>query len=272
MSIITIKPKTPGQRFKTIIDYSCLSKTKPEKSLLSPLKRTGGRNSSGKMTMRYIGGGHKKKYRLVDFKRTIHQGVKGIVKTIEYDPCRSAFVSLVNYSNGAKSYIIAPDNLPVGSEVISGRGIAPEIGNTLPLSEIPTGTFIHNIELNKGGGAVLVRSAGTSAQLIAKEGKYVFVKLPSGQQRMVLGSCMATVGTVSNKDVINCKKGKAGDNRRLGRRPRVRGVAMNPVDHPMGGGEGRASGGHPRNRKGFLAKGKKTRKSKRYSNKFLLNR
>lgn len=273
MSIINLKPITPGRRFKSVVDYRCLSKDKkPEKSLLFPLKKTGGRNSAGRLTMKYIGGGSKKMYRAIDFKRREFPGVQGTVKSIEYDPNRNAFISAVYYENGAKRYILTPDNLEVGSKILSGSGIAPEIGNTLPLKEIPTGTFVHNIELNKGAGGVLVRSAGTSAQITAKEGKYVFVKLPSGKERMVLETCMATVGVVSNKDAMNCKMGKAGDSIHLGIRPRTRCVAMNPVDHPMGGGEGKASGGHPRSRKGFLSKGKKTRKSKRYSNKFLLNR
>ncbi len=274
MSIINIKPITPGRRFKSVIDYrGILTKgKKPEKSLLMPLKKTGGRNSVGRLTVKYIGGGAKRKYRLVDFKRRKNEGIAGVVKSIEYDPNRNAFISAVYYANGDKSYILTPDKLEVGSTVMSGQGIAPEIGNALPLSEIPTGTYVHNIELNKGAGGVLARSAGASAQITAKEGKYVFIKMPSGKERMVLGTCMATVGTVSNKDAMNCKKGKAGDNRHLGIRPRTRCVAMNPVDHPMGGGEGKASGGHPRSGKGFLAKGKKTRKPKRYSNKFLLNR
>ncbi|MDR2401944.1 MAG: 50S ribosomal protein L2 [Cytophagales bacterium] len=273
MSIINIKPSTPGRRFKIIVDYRCLTKNKkPEKHLLLPLKKTGGRNSTGRVTVKYKGGGTKKKYRVIDFKRKEYPGVPGTIKSIEYDPNRNAFISAIYYDCGVKKYVITPDKLKVGSRVVSGSGIAPEIGNALPLKEIPTGTFVHNIELNKGAGGVLVRSAGTSAQITAKEGKYVFVKLPSGKERMVLGECMATVGTVSNKESMNCKSGKAGDNRHLGIRPRTRCVAMNPVDHPMGGGEGKASGGHPRSGKGILAKGEKTRKSKRYSNKFLLNR
>ena len=273
MSIINIKPITPGCRFKTVIDYRCLTKgKKAEKSLLMPLKKKGGRNSNGRLTVKYRGGGSKRMYRIIDFKRRDCAEIKGTVKSIEYDPNRSAFISAVYYENGIKRYIVAPENVNVGDQIISGSGVAPEIGNALPLKEIPTGTFVHNIELNKGAGGVLVRSAGTSAQITAKEGKYVFVKLPSGKERMVLGTCMATVGVVSNKNVMNCKNGKAGDSRHLGIRPRTRCVAMNPVDHPMGGGEGKASGGHPRSRKGLLSKGKKTRKSKRYSNKFLLNR
>jgi large subunit ribosomal protein L2 len=221
--------------------------------------------------MRYIGGGHKKKLRIIDFQRTKFD-IPATVKTIEYDPNRSARLALIVYADGTKSYIIAPEGLQVGQTVMSGTSIAPEVGNTLPLSVIPLGTIIHNIELKPGRGGALARSAGTYAQLLAREGKYVTIKLPSGEMRLVLSSCMATVGTVSNSDHMNVRLGKAGRNRWLGRRPRVRGVVMNPVDHPMGGGEGRASGGHPRSRKGLLAKGLKTRTPKKYSNNLIISR
>ncbi len=221
--------------------------------------------------MRYIGGGHKKKYRIIDFKRTKH-GVPATVKTIEYDPNRTARIALVYYADGEKSYIIAPAGLQVGTVITSGPGIAPEVGNCLPLSEIPLGTIIHNIELQPNSGAVLARSAGSYAQLVAREGRYATIKLPSGELRMVLVNCYATVGTVSNGDHMNVNLGKAGRNRWLGKRPRVRGVAMNPVDHPMGGGEGKSSGGHPRSRKGLYAKGLKTRNKNKYSEQLIVNR
>jgi large subunit ribosomal protein L2 len=221
--------------------------------------------------MRYIGGGHKRRYRLIDFKRDKFD-VPATVETIEYDPNRTARIALLQYSDGEKRYIIAPQGLIVGQTVQSGTSIAPEVGNTLPLSIIPLGTIIHNIELQPGAGATLARSAGTYAQLLAREGKYVTLKLPSGEMRMVLATCLATIGSVSNADHMNVSAGKAGRNRWLGRRPRVRGVAMNPVDHPMGGGEGRASGGHPRSRKGLLAKGKKTRNKKKQSQKLIISK
>jgi large subunit ribosomal protein L2 len=221
--------------------------------------------------MRYIGGGHKRRYRLIDFKRDKFD-VPATVETIEYDPNRTARIALLQYSDGEKRYIIAPQGLIVGQTVQSGTSIAPEVGNTLPLSIIPLGTIIHNIELQPGAGATLARSAGTYAQLLAREGKYVTLKLPSGEMRMVLATCLATIGSVSNADHMNVSAGKAGRNRWLGRRPRVRGVAMNPVDHPMGGGEGRASGGHPRSRKGLLAKGKKTRNKKKQSQRLIISK
>jgi large subunit ribosomal protein L2 len=223
------------------------------------------------MTMRYMGGGHKKKYRVIDFKRTKF-GVPATVKTIEYDPNRTARIALLHYADGEKTYIIAPAGLQVGSVIISGPGVAPEVGNCLSLSEIPLGTIIHNIELQPGAGATLARSAGSYAQLVAREGRYATIKLPSGELRMVLVNCVATVGTVSNGDHMNVKIGKAGRSRWLGRRPRVRGVAMNPVDHPMGGGEGKSSGGHPRSRKGLYAKGLKTRNKNKYSEQLIVNR
>ena len=221
--------------------------------------------------MRYIGGGHKKQYRIIDFKRS-KVGVPAVVKAIEYDPNRTARIALLYYADGEKSYILAPAGLTVGTTINSGSGIAPEVGNCLPLSEIPLGTIIHNIELMPGNGGILARSAGTYAQLVARESRYATIKLPSGEMRMVLVNCVATVGTVSNSDHMNENMGKAGRNRWKGVRPRVRGVAMNPVDHPMGGGEGKSSGGHPRSRKGLLSKGKKTRNKNKYSEQLIVNR
>jgi large subunit ribosomal protein L2 len=224
------------------------------------------------MTMRYLGGGHKQRYREIDLKRDKH-GIPAVVKTIEYDPNRSARIALLFYADGEKRYMLAPTGLKIGQEVMSGRsGVAPEVGNSLPLSEIPLGTVVHNIELQPGRGGAIARSAGTFAQLSAREGKYATLKMPSGELRMVLVACMATIGTVGNAEHMLQKSGKAGRSRWQGRRPRTRAVAMNPVDHPMGGGEGRASGGHPRSRKGLLAKGKKTRRPKNPSNKFILER
>jgi len=271
MALKKLRPITPGQRFRVAPAFDEITASTPEKSLLAPIKKSGGRNDSGKMTMRYVGGGHKKKYRIIDFKRTKH-GVPATVKTIEYDPNRTARIALLFYVDGEKSYIIAPAGLQVGTVIASGPGTAPEVGNCLPLSEIPLGTIVHNIELQPGNGAVLARSAGSYAQLVAREGRYATIKLPSGELRMVLVNCYATVGTVSNGDHMNVNLGKAGRNRWLGRRPRVRGVAMNPVDHPMGGGEGKSSGGHPRSRKGLYAKGMKTRNKNKYSEQLIVNR
>jgi len=223
------------------------------------------------MTMRYIGGGHKKRYRVIDFKRE-KDGIPARVDSIQYDPNRSARIALLVYADGEKRYMLAPNGLVAGQTVLSGSGIAPEIGNALPLAEIPLGTLVHNIELHPGQGGVMARSAGTYAQLTSREGKYAIVKLPSGEARMVLVSCKATVGTVGNTEHNLERSGKAGRSRWLGRRPRVRGVVMNPVDHPMGGGEGRSSGGHPRSRKGLLAKGYKTRAPKKASNKYIVER
>ena len=261
---------TPGTRHKVAGTFDDITTSTPEKSLLEPKKNSGGRNGSGKMTMRYIGGGHKQMYRIVDFKR--EKAGEATVKTIEYDPNRSARIALVVYGDGEKRYIVAPNGLKVGQKIESGAGVAPEVGNTLFLSEIPLGTVVHNIELYPGQGAVMARSAGTYAQLLAREGKYAIIKLPSGETRMVLVGCRATIGVVSNPDHSLESHGKAGRKRWLGRRPRNRGVAMNPVDHPMGGGEGRSSGGHPRSRKGLLAKGYKTRKPKKASNQFIISK
>ena len=271
MAVRKIKPTTAGQRHKIVSSFDDVTTSTPEKSLLSPITRSGGRNRTGKMTMRYIGGGHKRMYRQIDFLRS-KDSLSAEVKTIEYDPNRSARIALVVYGDGEKCYIIAPNGLKVGQTLQSGAGVAPEIGNTLFLSDIPLGTIIHNIELRPGQGAVMARSAGTYAQLLSREGKYAIVKLPSGETRMVLVACRATIGSVSNTDHSNEQSGKAGRSRWLGRRPRTRGVAMNPVDHPMGGGEGRASGGHPRSRTGKPAKGYKTRAPKNVSSKYIVER
>ena len=271
MAVRKFKPITPGTRHKIIGTFDEITTSVPEKSLLEPKKSSGGRNNTGKMTVRYIGGGHKQMYRVVDFKRA-KDGVPATVKTIEYDHNRSARIALICYADGQKSYILAPNGLQVGQTVVSGMGATPEVGNTLFLSEIPLGTVVHNIELYPGQGAVMARSAGAYAQLLAREGKYAIIKLPSGETRMVLVTCRATVGVVSNLDHSLEQHGKAGRNRWLGRRPHNRGVVMNPVDHPMGGGEGRASGGHPRSRKGLLAKGYKTRNPKKTTTKFIISR
>ena len=271
MAIRKFKPVTPGQRNKAISAFDEITAKKPQKSLLEPLKGTGGRNNTGQMTMRYIGGGHKRMYRVIDFLRD-KDNVVATVLTIEYDPNRSARIALVQYEDGEKRYIIAPAGLKVGQKVESGNGVAPEVGNSLPLSEIPVGTMVHAIELRPGQGAAMARSAGTFAQLAAREGNHAVLRLPSGETRMVLVSCRATVGVVSNGDHNLESAGKAGRSRWLGRRPHNRGVVMNPVDHPMGGGEGRASGGHPRSRKGLPAKGYKTRNPKASSNKFIIER
>ncbi len=271
MAVKKLRPITPGQRGRIAPTFEELTKGKPEKSLIVRLKRSGGRNNTGKMTMRYIGGGHRRMYRIVDFKRNKYH-VPAEILGIEYDPNRSARIALVQYEDGEKRYIIAPNGIKVGQKIISGSGIAPEVGNALPLAEIPVGTIVHNIELQPGSGGSLARSAGAYAQLLGREGRYAVLKMPSGETRMVLTTCMATVGTVSNADHMNVMLGKAGRKRWLGRRPRTRGVAMNPVDHPMGGGEGRASGGHPRSRKGLYAKGKKTRTPKKYSNSLIISR
>lgn len=271
MAVKKLKPITPGQRHKIVAVNTGLTKIKPEKSLLETKKRSGGRNNTGKMTMRYIGGGHKQKYRIIDFKRD-KENVQAEVISIEYDPNRSAYISLVQYVDGEKRYIIAPNGLKVGAKVESGVGVEPEVGNALYLKDIPLGTIIHNIELTPGKGAQLARSAGTYAQLASRDGRYAIVKLPSGETRMILLTCKATIGTVSNSEHSLIRSGKAGRSRWLGRRPRVRGVVMNPVDHPMGGGEGRSSGGHPRSRKGLPAKGYKTRAPKKASSKFIVEK
>ena len=271
MAVRKLKPTTPGQRHKIIGVFDDMTATTPEKSLTVGKRSTGGRNQEGHRTMRYLGGGHKRKFRFVDFKRN-KDGVPAIVKSIEYDPNRTARIALLYYVDGAKSYIIAPNGLEVGATVVSGSDVAPELGNALPLSKIPVGTLIHNIELRPGQGASLARSAGAFAQLTSREGDYVIVKLPSGETRKILASCKATVGVVGNSDHALEQSGKAGRSRWLGRRPHNRGVVMNPVDHPMGGGEGRQSGGHPRSRNGLYCKGLKTRAPKKHSSKYIIER
>ncbi len=271
MALKKFKPTTSSQRFKIISAFDEITTSKPEKSLLAPKKRSGGRNNEGKMTMRYIGGGHKQKYRIIDFKRD-KEGIPATVKSIEYDPNRTARIALLFYKDGEKRYIIAPHGLKVGQELSGGKGVTPDIGNSLYLSEIPFGTVIHNIELRPGQGGKMARSAGSYAQLMTREGKFAIIKLPSGETRMILQTCKATIGMVSNTDHSLEVSGKAGRSRWLGRRPRVRGVVMNPVDHPMGGGEGRSSGGHPRSRKGLPAKGYITRAKKKSSNKYIIEK
>ncbi|MFM9007378.1 MAG: 50S ribosomal protein L2 [Bacteroidota bacterium] len=266
-----IRPMSPGQRHLVRNDYSEITASEPEKSLIVSLKRSGGRNNTGKMTMRYIGGGHRKLYRIIDFKRD-KQDMTATVETIEYDPNRTSFIALVKYTDGEKRYIIAPNGIQVGQKIASGSTVAPEVGNAMPLKDIPLGTTVHNIEMRPGQGGKIARSAGSYAQLAAREDKYAVLKMPSGETRKVLVTCMASIGSVSNADHDKQSKGKAGRNRWIGRRPRVRGVAMNPVDHPMGGGEGRASGGHPRSRKGLIAKGYKTRKKSNPTNKYIIER
>jgi len=271
MSVRKLKPTTPGQRFKVVNGFDAITTDKPEKSLLAPKKRSGGRNNQGKMTTRNIGGGHKQKYRIIDFKKDKH-GIPATVKTIEYDPNRTAFIALLAYADGEKRYVIAQNGLEVGQKMVSGVGVSPEIGNAMFLSEIPLGTTISCIELRPGQGAVMARSAGSFAQLMAREGKYATVKLPSGETRLILLTCMATIGVVSNSDHQLLVSGKAGRSRWLGRRPRTRPVVMNPVDHPMGGGEGKSSGGHPRSRNGIPAKGFRTRSKTKASNKYIIER
>ncbi|MDX1671188.1 MAG: 50S ribosomal protein L2 [Balneolaceae bacterium] len=265
-----IKPNTPGQRHRVAPVFDDVTVDKPQvKRLTKGKKDSAGRNKQGRMTSRHRGGGHKRRYRYIDFKRDKHD-IPAKVQTIEYDPNRSARIALVAYADGEKRYIIAPDRLQVGDTIVSGENVEPDRGNALPLMNIPPGTDIHNIEMHPGKGAQLCRSAGTVAQLVAKTDRYVTVKLPSGEVRMILGRCYATVGTTSNPDHFNTSLGKAGRNRWKGRRPNTRGVAKNPVDHPMGGGEGKASGGHPRSPWGQYAKGKKTRKRKKLSDRYIV--
>lgn len=271
MSVRKLKPVTPAQRFRVVNGYDAITTDKPEKSLLFPKKRTGGRNNRGKMTVRHRGGGHKKRYRLIDFKRNKFD-IVAEVKSIEYDPNRTAYIALLEYKDGERRYIIAQNGLQMGQKIISGENAPPEVGNAVHLSKIPLGTIISCIELNPGAGAVLARSAGAFAQLMAREKKLATIKLPSGETRMVPTSCIATIGVVSNSDHQLLVSGKAGRSRWIGRRPRTRPVAMNPVDHPMGGGEGRASGGHPRSKNGIPAKGFRTRSKNKASNKFILER
>jgi large subunit ribosomal protein L2 len=271
MALRKLKPNTPGQRQRSVSAFDTITKSEPEKSLLAPLKKSGGRNNHGRITSRHRGGGHKRRYRIIDFKRGKH-GIPARVAAIEYDPNRSARIALLVYADGEKRYIIAPDRIEVGETVVSGPDALPDLGNCLPLSNIPLGTSIHAIEMVPGKGAQLARSAGTYAQLTAREGKLATLKLPSGEVRQVPVTCMATIGQTSNPDHFNVEIGKAGRSRWLGIRPQTRGVAMNPVDHPMGGGEGKASGGHPKSPTGVYAKGFKTRKKKKASNKFIVRR
>lgn len=271
MAIRKLKPTTPGQRHKIIGSFDSITASAPEKSLVVGKKASGGRNNQGKMTMGYLGGGHKRRYRIIDFKRT-KDGVPAVVKSIEYDPNRSARIALLYYADGEKTYILAPNGLEVGTTVMSGADAAPEVGNSLPLSKIPLGTVLHNIELRPGQGAKMVRSAGTFAQLVSREDNYAILKMPSGEVRKILATCKATIGSVGNSDHGLEKSGKAGRSRWLGRRPHNRGVVKNPVDHPMGGGEGRASGGHPRSPKGLYSKGLKTRAPKKQSSKYIVER
>ncbi|MGB3548825.1 MAG: 50S ribosomal protein L2 [Saprospiraceae bacterium] len=271
MPVKKFKPVTAGSRFHVGNRYTEITTDKPEKSLTAPMKKSGGRNRTGKMTVRQRGGGHKRRYRIIDFKRN-KDGIHATVKSIEYDPNRTAFIALVEYADGVKTYIIAPQGLKVGDSIRSGKGATPDVGNTLFLEDVPLGASIHAIEMQPGRGAALARSAGTNGTLMGKEGRFVSVKLPSGEVRRILKSCRATIGSTSNADHGLTVMGKAGRNRWKGRRPRVRGVAMNPVDHPMGGGEGRASGGHPRSRTGIMAKGQKTRTPNKASNKLIISR
>lgn len=271
MSVRKLKPITPGQRFRVVNNFEEITTNKPEKSLTVGISKSGGRNQTGKMTMRYTGGGHKKKYRIIDFKRNKHD-VEATVKTVEYDPNRTAFIALVEYADGEKRYIIAPNGIKVDQVIISGESVEPNVGNAMKLKSIPLGTVISCIELKPGQGATLARSAGSSAQLTSRDGKYAIVKLPSGESRMILTECYAMVGSVSNSDHQLTVSGKAGRSRWLGRRPRTRPVVMNPVDHPMGGGEGKSSGGHPRSRNGMPAKGYKTRKKNKASNRHIISK
>ena len=271
MPVRRIKPTTPGQRFKVASSFEEITASAPFKPLLAPLKKSGGRNNTGKMTMRNMGGGHKRMYRIVDFKRNKFD-MEATVLTVEYDPNRSSRISLVEYTDGEKRYIIAPNNIAVGAKIVSGKTAKPEVGHTMYLSDIPLGSEVHNIELYPGKGAQMARSAGTYAVLAGRDGKYAILRLPSGETRLVLQTCLATLGVVSNPDHNQEISGKAGRSRWLGRRPRVRGVAMNPVDHPMGGGEGRSSGGQPRSRKGLLSRGFKTRSRKKASSRFIIKK
>lgn len=271
MAVKKFNPLTPGQRFRVAVSRDELTKgAKPEKSLLLATSSTGGRNSDGHRTMRYRGGGHKRRYRLIDFKRD-KQG-EATVQSIQYDPYRTAYIALIAYSDGEKAYILSPKGLEVGQTVQSGRGAAPETGNCLYLAEVPLGAIMHNIEMQPGQGGKLVRSAGVSAVMMGREDRFAVVRMPSGEVRRILLTCRATIGTVGNPDHNLEIMGKAGRNRWKGRRPRVRPVVMNPVDHPMGGGEGRASGGHPRTRKGFKSKGAKTRSKTKASNALIISR
>ena len=271
MGVKKLKPTTPGSRFATRSDFFELTTSSPEKKLTRALRKSGGRNNTGRITIRRRGGGHKRRYRIIDFKRNKFD-VPGKVATIEYDPNRSAYISLVHYADGDKRYIISPEKLKVGDEVISGEKVPLKNANSLPLKNIPAGINVHNVELSPGKGGQMARSAGSFAQVMAHDNSLCTLKLPSGEVRMVLDECRATIGQVGNRTHEQIVSGKAGRTRWLGRRPKVRGVAMNPVDHPMGGGEGKASGGHPRSKKGIPAKGFRTRSKKKSSSKFIIER
>jgi len=272
MGIKKLKPVTPGTRFKSNFTFDEITKTSPEKSLTVSLRKSGGRNNLGRITARHIGGGHKRRYRIIDFKRDKHN-VPAKVFSIEYDPNRSARIALLHYADGEKRYIIAPNGLKVGDNITSGSGSEISLGNALPLREMPLGSFVHNVEIKPGKGGQIGRSAGSSLQLMAKEGNFAQLKMPSGEVRLINLNCMATYGMVGNSEHENISLGKAGRTRWLGRRSYVRGVAMNPVDHPMGGGEGKTSGGgHPVSPWGQKAKGLKTRKRKNPSNKYIIKR
>ena len=272
MSIKKRNPTINSQREYSVDDKEDITETEPERSLLEPITNSGGRNNQGRMTMRYRGGGHKRRYRKIDFKRSDKDGIPAQVKTIEYDPNRSARISLLAYADGEKRYIVAPDGLEVGQTVMNGPQARAEVGNCLALNNIPLGTQVHCIEMRPGKGAQLARAAGTHAQFTAQEDEYATLELPSGETRLVPARCRATIGTTSNVEHENVDLGKAGRNRWLGRRPRTHGVSMNPIDHPMGGGEGLKSGGHPRSRKGVPANGYKTRERNKESNKYIIRR
>ena len=269
MAIKKLKPNTPGQRQRSVSAFETITKSSPEKSLLAPLSKKAGRNNTGRIMVRHKGGGHKRRYRVIDFKRN-KVGIPAKVASIEYDPNRSARIALLVYADGEKRYIVAPNEITVGQMVENGPNASPDAGNCLPLSKIPVGSYVHAIEMKPGKGAQMARSAGTYAQLTAREGKYAILRLPSHETRMVPVACTATIGTTSNPDHMNIEIGKAGRSRWMGIRPKTRGVAMNPVDHPMGGGEGKSSGGHPRSPTGVPAKGSKTRKKKNQSDKYIV--
>ncbi len=272
MAIRKLKPNTPGTRFMSISTFEEITKTTPEKSLLAPLKKSGGRNNLGRVTSRHRGGGHKRRYRIIDFKRNKFD-VPAKVASIEYDPNRTARIALLHYADGEKRYILAPNGLKVGDTLMAGENAEIKVGNALKLKNMPLGSYVHNVELKPGKGGQLGRSAGASLQLVAKEGKYGTLKMPSGEVRMISLECMATYGVIGNADHLNISLGKAGRSRWLGRRPHTRGVAMNPVDHPMGGGEGKSSGGgHPVSPWGQPAKGLKTRKKNKASDKLIVKR
>ena len=270
MALRKFNPITPGMRHKVLSKFEEITTDKPHKPLLETIKKSGGRNNDGKMTMRYRGGGHKRRYRVIDFKRNKH--MEATVLTVEYDPNRTSHICLVEYKDGEKRYIIAPEGLKPGMVIQSGKEASPEVGHAMYLSDIPLGTIVHNIELHPGRGANIARSAGSYAQLAARDGKYAVLKMPSGETRQILVTCLAVIGSVGNSEHNLQVSGKAGRSRWLGRRPRVRGVVMNPVDHPMGGGEGRSSGGHPRSRNGIPSKGYKTRNKRKASYKNIIER